>query len=157
MLAPMMLLAAGAVVAGFFGDKLGDLLRLSVHHPSLGAMAPAIGVALFGVAVAWLDFGRSGAAQTGFIARVPALQRLFENGWYLDAIYRAVFVKPALALARGLYAVETKGFDVGADQIARGTGGLGGRVARTQSARLPITVGSAMVVLAAVASYLGLR
>ena len=73
---------------GFLGDRVGHMLLIEhIHHPTIPEMAPAIVIALAGVVLAWLDFGRRGSRQVGFIARVPAVKTLFENRWYVDAVY----------------------------------------------------------------------
>ena len=157
MRAPILLLTIFAASLGFAGDYFADLLALHVHHPSIADMAPAIAVALFGVTVAWLDFGRASAAQTGFIARAPALEKLFANGWYIDAIYQKVFVNGAVGVARVMYGVETKGFDGGADLIAEGTVDTADALARTQTGRLQLYIGTAVAGIALISLYLGFR
>jgi len=114
-------------------------------------------VALFGVTVAWLDFGRAAAAQTGFIARAPALEKLFANRWYIDALYEKLFVNGAVGVARVMYGVETKGLDGGADLIAEGTVDTADAVAHTQTGRLQLYIGTAVAVVALISVYLGFR
>ena len=41
-----------------------------------------------GILWAWLEFGRKGAAQEGFLAKFPAIQELFARRWYMDDFLR---------------------------------------------------------------------
>ncbi|MHC5026875.1 MAG: NADH-quinone oxidoreductase subunit 5 family protein [Planctomycetota bacterium] len=153
---PIIVLSLGALGAGFLGDRIGHMLGLEhVHHPALLEMAPAIVIALLGVALAWLEFGRRGARQTGFIARVPALESLFVNRWYIDVVYRAVFVRLAVGIARLCFGVETRGFDGAADKLGEGTVAAGAGTARAHSGRLQFYIGTAVVLVAAIVFYLG--
>ena len=113
MMAPIILLAAGAVVLGLYGAPIAAQLGVAPAQHDLASMMPAIGAVLFGIAIAYFDFGRKGAARRGFIAAVPALHTLFANRWYIDEIYRAVFVRLNDALSALLFAVESRFFDDG--------------------------------------------
>ncbi len=153
---PILLLVVGSVGAGFLGDRIGALLGIEhIHHPTFVEMAPAIAVALAGVVLAWLEFGRSGARQAGFVSRMPALRTFFERRWYIDEIYERVFVRAAVAIAKLCYGTERDGFDAGADMVADGTARVGATVARGHNGRLQWYVGGAIVVTAALAFYLG--
>ncbi len=154
--APIVLLTLGAIGLGFLGDSIARLLGQSAHHPALAEMAPAIGVACFGVLLAWLDFGRSAAAQNGFVSRMPAVRRLFEQGWYLDALYKKLFVGLAQAIAGLLFGLENRGFDGGADGIASGTRAAGRTAAKAQTGRLQLYIGTSILLFAAAALYIGL-
>lgn len=151
---PILLLSAGALVAGFGGDALAELLHAHAAHPALVELLPAIGLALAGVALAWFDFGRAGAPQTGFVGRLPALNRFFARQWYLNELYDRLFVRPAVGLARLCFALETRGLDEGADGIARVTRGLGGGASRLQTGRLQVYVSVAVLLVGALAFYL---
>jgi NADH-quinone oxidoreductase subunit L len=155
---PIAILTLGSLGVGFLGTQVGHTLLIEhLHHPTLVKMAPAIIIALLGVVLAWIDFGRKNAAQVGFIARIPAVNTLFENRWYIDVIYKAVFVRMAVGLAKLCYGTETKGFDQAADGLGRGTLGTGKRVAWSHTGRLPLYVGAAFVVMAGLIFYLGIH
>jgi len=142
---PILLLTIGAAVAGFAGDSIGSILGIETHHPSLAAMAPAIAVATSGVLMAWIDFGRKGAPQVGFISYLPPLRNLFFNGWYLDALYRRVFVAPAIGVARLLFGTENHALDKASDVLGQGTLQLGIGANKAQTGRLPVYIGLAVV------------
>ncbi len=158
MRAPMLLLTAGAIVLGFLGDRLGGVLGFDhLHHPGISEMAPAIAVVASGICMAWLDFGRKAAAQTGFLSRVPSLRRLFEQGWYIDRIYKAVFVNGAKGVARFFYDVEINAIDGGSDRVGDATLVVADVAASGQTGRLQFYVGTAVVAVALIALYVGLR
>ncbi|MEM5788664.1 MAG: NADH-quinone oxidoreductase subunit L [Syntrophobacteraceae bacterium] len=92
---PLIVLAVVTVALGFFGGTLRSFLSAWVlseggeAHHQLAHFA-ALGLAAAGLLLAWLEFGRAGAKQIGFIERVPVLFKLFEERWYLDHFYRAL-------------------------------------------------------------------
>jgi NADH-quinone oxidoreductase subunit L len=158
MLIPIMLLTLGALGAGYLGDRIGNRLHIEhIHHATIAEMAPAVIIAVLGVALAWIGFGRKGARQTGFVALVPSVQTLFERRWYLDEIYAAIAVRPALRVASLCFGTETRGLDTAADAVAQATIEGGEIVARSHTGRLQLYIGSAIVVAAALALTLGLR
>ncbi len=92
---PLLILAGLTVVLGFFEHPLKGFLA---GHPAATAahgagpgiwvtLAPLV-TAAAGLGLAWLEFGRRGAPRVGFVDRIPWLQRLFEERWYLDHMYR---------------------------------------------------------------------
>jgi NADH-quinone oxidoreductase subunit L len=156
MRAPILFLAAGAVVAGFFGDSLGAFLGLEVHHPPLAEMAPAIAIALGGVALAWWDFGRAGAAQVGFVSKVAWLNNLLVQQWFIDKFYFGVVVPGAVGLARLCFGFEQKGIDGGTDAVGFGTLGAGSSVAGSQGGWLQVYIATAVIVFSILSTYLAL-
>ncbi len=154
---PIIALTLGTLGAGFLGNRIGHTLLIEhIHHPALAEMAPAIVIALLGVVLAWLDFGRKGARQVGFIARLPAARTLFENRWFIDTVYKAVFVRLAVGFAKLMFGAETRGFDGGADKLGQGTVAAGSQMAKAHSGRLQFYVGTAFVLVAVLVFYLGL-
>ncbi len=92
---PLLILAAITLVLGFFQGPLERFLAgghkaLEEHGISHYAwlLYAAVSIALAGVGVAWVEFGRKGSAQLGFVERIPALRALFANRWYIDRFYR---------------------------------------------------------------------
>ena len=95
MSAVLWILALVTVVLGFFEkpvehfvlNALGANRTLAIGHH--GWLPAASGVlALGAIALAFLEFGRSSAAQVGFVERLPALAGFFGQRWYLDHLYR---------------------------------------------------------------------
>jgi NADH-quinone oxidoreductase subunit L len=91
---PLIFLAAVTVILGFcqgpleayFKGQQGIPPAPVAHHGWLPFVA--IGSALCGVVLAWLEFGRQGAAQVGFVEKIAPLNRLFAERWYIDRFYR---------------------------------------------------------------------
>ena len=151
---PVVVLSLGAALAGGWGDKIAAALGVEISHHSIGDMLPAIGVVAAGVVLAWLDFGRGDRA--GFLTRIPALQSLFSNGWHIDEIYRAVFVRITGWVATLLHGMEVKGLDGGFDRFGVGILGAGSGSRRVQSGWVQFYGGCAVVVVGAIAFYVGM-
>jgi len=143
---PIALLSLGAVALGFGADALAGYLGLEAPHASLQEMAPAIGVALSGVAVAWWDFGRSGSAQRGFLRGAPAVERLFVNGWYIDAFYKAVVARGVEAIAVVCHALDVRAIDRTTDDMGQGALASGQAASGLQSGNLSRYIALAAVI-----------
>lgn len=152
-------LAVLATVAGlpFVADWMGRLLGASgeVHHAALTEMLLPLGVVAAGVAWAWIDFGREGSPQRGFLAWLPSVEAFFRAGWHLDALYKRTAVALTYWVAKLAYFTETRGFDGAGDAVAQGALRAGAGTAKTQTGRLPIYLGTAVVVVAVAALYIG--
>ncbi len=153
---PILGLAAVTLIVGWLGPEIEHLLSTDhgghvARFPSLGVAGPAIAVALAGVVVAWLDFGRTGVSQTGFVARLPPLERLFRRQWLVDDLYRTVVVSAVAVVSRAAAFFEQKGLDASADRVAGGTVQSGQGAASLQTGRLQLYVAIAVVAL----SWLG--
>ena len=113
---PLIVLAAGAIVAGwvglpgvFGGSQFAHWLEPVIHphaeeHASqaleLGLMGLSIGVAAFGLLIAYLMYYRNALAPERFAHLAGGFfYRLFNNKWYVDEIYQAIFVNGTLFLA----------------------------------------------------------
>jgi NADH-quinone oxidoreductase subunit L len=135
MTVPLWVLAAGAVVAGWFGIPSGmwellgahshDLLaaflapviavipghEAAAHHAShlLEALliGASIAVALAGIWVAARLWGRGRglAADEAFARRAPRLQRTLAEKYRIDELYDRLIVRPLAALARACWKV----------------------------------------------------
>jgi NADH-quinone oxidoreductase subunit L len=134
MTVPLMVLAAGAVVAGWveipllrggdwFHRFLAPVLAVLPVSPAPAGIAPAehelgtglevtlivlsVALALGGILLARSIYGGAGGAQRGqaFEARFPTLHRLLANKWYVDELYDAVVVRPLYGLSWVFYRV----------------------------------------------------
>ena len=157
MLAPILLLALGALSLGFVGTRLAVMLGVAPAHHEIASMLPAIVVVLLGILIAYMDYGRRGAARKGFIASVPVLQKLFENRWYIDEFYRTVFVRLNDALSALFYAIEQRFFDAGFDEFGSSALKAGNSASRLQSGWVQIYAGATVVLIGLAALYIGLR
>lgn len=95
MAVPLIVLAVLTVGLGFMESLLTDFLSgpplVEGGHEGMtsGWMhnVPLL-MAVVGVGLAWLEFGRRGARRIGFVERIPPLFRLFSERWYMDHFYR---------------------------------------------------------------------
>jgi NADH-quinone oxidoreductase subunit L len=153
---PVVLLTVGAAIAGFWGAEIAARLGIAAGHHSLASMAPAVAVVILGVLLAWFDFGRQGAARTGFITRFAAVERLFINGWYVDAFYDAVVVRITMLLATILHAIENKLFDGSFDLFGLSVLGVGSAARRLQNGWVQFYGGWTVILIGVAAVYFGM-
>ena len=116
---PLVVLAAGAVLAGFIGlpavlggSQFGHWLEPVIHghaeeHGSQamewGLMALSVGVASFGALIAYFMYRRESLSPAFFTDLAGGFfYRLFDRKWYVDEIYQFLFVNGTLLLARVL-------------------------------------------------------
>lgn len=150
---PLVVLAVGAVVSGWFGlPKLGHwdwnvfghylepVTRAvgghgEAHHASVGLelalMALSVVVAGLGIFIAWRIYGDSKGLAAGqrWAERFPALHRVLANKYYVDELYDATVVRGTWATARGLYKFDAKvvdGMVNGSRHVTVGTSFLSG-------------------------------
>jgi NADH-quinone oxidoreductase subunit L len=114
---PLVVLAAGAIFAGFIGlpgvlggSQFAHWLEPVIHaheeaHAShaleWGLMAISIAVASFGVFLAYLMYLREKLSPEVFVNLAGGFfYRLFDRKWYFDEVYQVVFVNGTLLLAR---------------------------------------------------------
>jgi NADH-quinone oxidoreductase subunit L len=163
MFVPMVTLAVLSAIGGIYGlpgnDWIGEFLSPTVHSaPGLPTSDPrywiadivGLGVALLGIGYAGLRYGRGRISVSE--KETPAVA-FVRSGLGVDALYRAVIVRPLLALGRGLRTVvEDRALDGG----TRGVGGLfaaGSRALRTfqtgyaRNYAVWIFLGAALIIL----------
>jgi NADH-quinone oxidoreductase subunit L len=113
---PLVVLAAGAVVAGWIGlpavfggsqftHWLEPVIAHGEHHGSealeMSLMGSSIAVATGGVFLAFLMYYRGALSPERFVHFAGGFfYRLFDRKWYVDEIYQVVFVNGTLLLAR---------------------------------------------------------
>jgi len=93
MAAPLVILALVTILLGFSHDWFSSFLVGGVHETHVGGHPGwlpyvEIGGALFGILLAFFEFGRRGAPRVGFVERLPLLADFFAQRWYLDHVYR---------------------------------------------------------------------
>jgi NADH-quinone oxidoreductase subunit L len=121
MLAPLYVLAFGAVFAGvafaglmvapdtkaFWGGSIAilpthDALTAAHHVPLWVKLSPTI-EGLCGIAVAWQFYIRRPDLPGAFARLNPSLHRFLLNKWYFDELYDLLLVEPAKRLGRLLW------------------------------------------------------
>ena len=153
---PLILLASGAIFAGYFGVKIGmvdadgafwrdsilmlpmapglNVLEAAHEVPSWVKLLPIV-VGVVGIIVAYVLY----IAVPGIPARLAGLTgplyRFLLNKWYFDELYEALFVRPAHYLGRGLWkAGDGLLIDgVGPDGVAAMARDVARRVVRLQT------------------------
>ena len=125
---PLIILATVTVLLGFFQGALDSFFKGLTSIPALSAghhaWLPfvAIGSALFGVVLAWLEFGRKGAAQIGFVEKIAPLKNLFAERWYIDRFYRRFMDIFIYGVVSNVFTRnDQKVIDGGIDGLSRGT------------------------------------
>ncbi|GIK96075.1 MAG: NADH:ubiquinone oxidoreductase subunit L [Alphaproteobacteria bacterium] len=153
MLAPLFVLAFGAIFAGilgydlFVGDGMEGFWRESLlvlpehgaleaaHHAPLWVKLAPLVVGLAGIALAYLFYiARPGLP--GIVAeRFRAVYLFLYNKWYFDELYDAVFVRPANYIGYGLWKSGDGALidGVGPDGVASATRDIARRASRLQS------------------------
>ena len=113
---PLALLALGALLAGglfahlFIGTGQAEFWRGSlvtredVHHeaPLWLLAAPTVAMAA-GFAASWYFYIRNPLVPFGLAKRFRGAHQFLLNAWYFDALYDALFVRPAMRLGRFLW------------------------------------------------------
>ena len=113
---PLILLAIGSLLAGglfahlFIGGGQAEFWRGSlVTHTAEGhqaplwvALAPTVAMAV-GFAVAWYFYITNPLVPFGLAKRFRGVYLFLLNAWYFDALYDALFVRPAKRLGRFLW------------------------------------------------------
>ncbi len=119
---PLVVLAAGAVLAGFIGlpavlggSQFAHWLEPVIHHEEhhgshaleWSLMALSVGVASLGAFVAFLMYRRESLSPEIFANLAGGFfYRLFDRKWYVDEVYQVIFVNGSLLLARVLSAFD---------------------------------------------------
>jgi NADH-quinone oxidoreductase subunit L len=157
---PLIILASLTLVLGFFQTPLENFLvghhgggeAHGGHHAWL--LYVAVGLALSGVGLAWLEFGRKGASQVGFIEKVEPISALFANRWYIDHFYRRFLDYFIYGIVSNLFTRnDRRVIDGGIDGICRATVGSGWALSFLQSGMLQYNLMVMFAVLALVALY----
>ena len=156
MLLPLFVLAAGAVVAGWFGynDFVGEgrenfwrdsilvlpdhaSLEAAHHAPEWVGLLPLV-VGVLGIAVAWICYIWRPELPALAARRFRAIYLFLLNKWYFDELYDALLVRPAMALGFDLWK-KGDGATIdglGPDGLAATTTRLAVRASRLQTGYL---------------------
>ena len=129
---PLVILAAVSVVLGF-GEHAVTQFLLKPFGSALAAPHHAwlpyatLGLAAAALFTAWIEFGRRGAAQIGFVERMAPLYELFSNRWYIDRAYRWLLDHVVyLVFSRLCARNDQKVIDGAIDGLGQATAAAGG-------------------------------
>lgn len=124
---PLTVLAAVTVLLGFLETPLKGFLTGSPAggHEAAGmgwVNYTALGLALAGTGMAWVEFGRKGSSRVGFVERIPVLYNLFAEQWYIDHFYR-LLVSQVIdkGFSKLCYENDTRVIDGSIDGLSKGT------------------------------------
>ena len=145
---PLILLALGSLLAGglfahlFIGGGQAEFWRGSlVTHTAEGhqaplwvALAPTVAMAV-GFAVAWYFYITNPLVPFGLAKRFRGVYLFLLNAWYFDALYDALFVRPAKPLGRFLWKTGDGAIidGLGPDGVAARVIDITNRVVKLQS------------------------
>jgi NADH-quinone oxidoreductase subunit L len=121
MMVPLIVLAAGAVFAGFIANKVfvgehwqsfwGQSIAIRPEHKALEhahhspiwvALLPVV-VAGLGILLAWYAYMTTSRLPERLVAQHEPLYKFLLNKWYFDELYNAIFVRPAFWIGRQLW------------------------------------------------------
>jgi NADH-quinone oxidoreductase subunit L len=154
---PLLVLAGFTLVLGFLQVPLEKFLLGESHPHEMNylLLVLAVGCALGGIGMAWLDWGAKTATWQGFIRKMPALEHFFIQKWYMDHFWRWF-------LNTFIYGMFSKWFtyndrrvvDGGVDAVAFSTVGSGRLLSFIQTAFLQLNLLFMVLVLGAMGLYL---
>ncbi len=122
---PLIILATITVILGFSDLSLEHFLTYGNHHIGehhTWLPVAALSLAFGAVLLAWLEFGRRGSSQIGFVEKVEPLRDLFANRWYMDHFWRW-FLDTVIYKGISVSCMnnDNKIIDGGVDGLGRGT------------------------------------
>ena len=157
MSAALIVLAGFTILLGVFAEDILHFLHwhkppVSPHHPWLAGTA--VFIVACGVALAWLEFGRKGATQKGFLSHFPVVERLFAQRWYLDWLYRRLVDNVIYGVFSRLFTMnDRRVVDGSIDGVSRATVGMGWVLSFLQSGLLQFNLLAMVLCIALVGLY----
>lgn len=125
MTVPLMILAIGAVAAGWIGvpavlggsNWIGHFFEPVLGHPHVSAghaeewmvMGISVGGAMAGIFLAWVIYSWKPALSDALMERMKGLHRVLLNKYYIDEFYDLVIVRPAMWLSTNVLMAVTDG------------------------------------------------
>ena len=149
MTGPMVILAVLAVVSGFLGIPEGsfglpvkdyfsavvapsaftvETLELETHSFNYVLGAISVVVALAGIGLAYALYVPKPERAAALARRFAPVHTFLDRGWYFDAIYDRIFVRPAMALGRATNVFDRRVLGSMVSGVGRGFSGLGERL-----------------------------
>ncbi|MHB8619782.1 MAG: NADH-quinone oxidoreductase subunit L, partial [Chloroflexota bacterium] len=116
-----------------FSSAIGTRVVEAAPAETLILIGVSMLIALVGIFIAWQMYMSKRWNPAAWAARVPVLYNALYNKWYVDEIYRALFVRPGLALANFLWGFDGVVIDGIANGVGQVTRGVGAGVRRLQT------------------------
>ncbi|MCA1740712.1 MAG: NADH-quinone oxidoreductase subunit L, partial [Actinobacteria bacterium] len=147
MTGPMVILAFLAVVSGLVGTPLRDYfaevvspsefaigaLALEPHEFNVPLAVVSVVVGLAGIALAYALYVPKPERAAALARRFSALYTFLDNGWYFDALYDRIFVRPAMAFGRFVRRFDRQALGGFIRGVGRGASGAGEKLRPLQS------------------------
>ncbi|HEX2988201.1 MAG TPA: hypothetical protein VHS06_08540, partial [Chloroflexota bacterium] len=144
MTAPLVILAIPSILSGFWGSPLasggGFAAFLEGHAeasgPNLGVMAASIVVALSGIWLAWLMYGKRSLSPERISAAFGPVYQVLSHRYWVDELYNGFVRVVVLGVAKGLRLFDVHVVDGAVNGVARITGAAGSTLRQFQTGRL---------------------
>jgi len=68
-------------------------------------MGISVGIAVVGIATAWVLYCKNPQLPSKIVAKFPGLHRAIYNKWYIDELYDALFINPTKKLGTMLWQI----------------------------------------------------
>src|SRR5215204_6335079 len=153
MTGPMVILAFLSVVSGWIGipEGFGLPIRdyfakfiapsefaagtLALEPPSFSFIMAALSVlvAVAGIVLAYAFYVPKPEWASSLAYRFSSVWTFFDKGWYFDALYDALFVRPAMAVGRAVREFDLRALGGLVSGVGRGFSGAGERLRPLQS------------------------
>jgi NADH-quinone oxidoreductase subunit L len=142
MTGPMVILAFFAVVSGFVGTPLRDFfaeivtpsefateaLAVEPHEFNVTLAVVSVLVGLAGIALAYALYVPKPERAATLARRFSPIYTFLDSGWYFDALYDRIFVRPAMAIGIFVRQFDRRALGSFVTGVGRGTVGLGERL-----------------------------
>jgi NADH-quinone oxidoreductase subunit L len=154
---PLIILAGFTCILGFLQGSLERFLLGESHPHEMNylLLALAVGCALGGIGLAWVDWGRKGATWEGFLSKMPVLEHFFIKKWYMDDFWRWFLNTVIYNTFSKIFTYnDRRVVDGGVDAVALGCIGGGRLLSFLQTALLQLNLLFMVLVLAGVGIYL---
>ena len=147
MTGPMVILAFFAVVSGLVGTPLRDFfaeivvpsefateaLAVEPHEFNVTLAVVSVVVGLAGIALAYALYVPKPERAAALARRFSPIYTFLDNGWYFDALYDRIFVRPAMAIGIFVRQFDRSALGSFVTGIGRGAVGLGEKLRPLQS------------------------
>jgi NADH-quinone oxidoreductase subunit L len=155
---PLIILAAMTILLGLCETPLNQFIvgKSGADARTLHAWLPflALAIAAAGAGLAWLEFGRRGADQIGFVEKIPALETLFAQRWFIDHFYR-VFLKYIVysGFSKICTQNDNRVIDGGIEGLSQGTVASGRMMSRLHLGMIQYRLLAIFIVMVLLALY----
>jgi NADH-quinone oxidoreductase subunit L len=142
MTGPMVILAFFAVVSGLVGTPFRDFfaeivapsefateaLAIEPHEFNITLAVVSVVVGLAGIALAYALYVPKPERAAALARRFSPVYTFLDNGWYFDALYDRIFVRPAIAIGIFVRQFDRRALGSFVTGVGRGAVGLGERL-----------------------------